>query len=132
MPQQTALVVNDSVPAARTFAVAGVSNGFAVWFEKTSAYLQGWLRCQFSLKMPAKPGQPIRHNMKVVLPTAAVSVIDGVSVVTTRTSSISIEAVIAQDATATEKADICAYASNIFNLATYGFKAQIVNTEPTT
>lgn len=134
MPAQAQLSINDSVPAARIFAVGGVVNGVATWYEKTSSVVSGYWRLSFSMKFPKSAGDAVRHAMKIVMPTTATETINGVTYAKiTRQSMVAAEAVIAPDAVILERRDLCAMTANLFSYASSGlFGWQIVNTDPTT
>lgn len=138
MPAQTALTLTDSVPASRTFAAAGVANGVATWYEKTSAIVGGYFKITMSMRMPTKATEPVRHQLKIVLPTTASEVINTVTYYKiVRQSMIDVVAVVAQDSIPAERYNISEFlsqmcSSSIATLNAENLYNQIYNLDPTT
>lgn len=134
MPSQIAIVLPDRVPANHTFVASGVLNGIATWYEKTASVISGYFKLTMSMKFPTKGNEPVRHQLRLVVPTVATETINGVTYQkVTRQSFVSIDVVCAPDSTQNERHDICEYIRKLLdvNVAT-GFANQIVFNDPTT
>jgi predicted GNAT family acetyltransferase len=82
MSTQVDLILPDgqASPVNHTFVSSGVDGkGVATWLEKTSTLLAGFFRLTTSARLPSKPGDPVRYQMKLVIPTVAAETVNGVT-----------------------------------------------------
>lgn len=134
MAAQANLTLADAqgTPVNHTFVASGVSNGVATWFEKTASVIAGYFKITQSMRFPGKATDPVRHQMKLVLPTTVTETINGVSYnKVTRQSMVNIEVITAPDATAQEKKDLVKYASTCLGVSGV-LGAQVIDNDPVT
>lgn len=103
-------------PANHTFVAQGVDgSGVARWVEKSAGIVSGFLKLTTSIKLPTKPGDPVRHQMKLICPTIVTETINGVSYQkVARQILADVSFVIPQDATEQERRDALTYFSGMF------------------
>lgn len=135
MPAQGTLQLNDAQasPVAHNFVPSGVVNGIATWHEKTASVLAGYFKLTFSMKFPTNGKDPIRHQLKLVVPTAVTETLNSVNYVkVVRTALVNVDVVIPQDSTLQERKDIASYMRDVFVNSSGYFGSQIANNDPTT
>jgi len=137
MTTQANISLNDgaATPAAHTFVAVGVNgNGVAKWVEKTTSTLPaGFFTLTSSLKIPSKPGDAIRGQVKLIVPTVVTETINGVDYMkVARTALVSCDVVCAGDSTQQERKDLMQYFKNFcdFTLSTQTFGYQLSAIDP--
>lgn len=118
MATQANLSMDDGqvIPAAHTFVAAGVDgNQVATWLEKGASIFQGFFRFTTQIRLPKKQGDPVRHSMKLVIPTVVSETINSVTYAkVSRQALASIDIVMPSDSTMQERLDMCAYIAYTF------------------
>lgn len=137
MPAQSNIPVADSASATRTFTAAGVKNGVALWLEKTASTITGFFRLTYSMRLPTKAAEPVRHQLKLVMPTVVTETINGVNYQkVVRQCMADLTVVIAPDATLTERKDVMEFVSRMCQSglaeSTKNFYNQVINNDETT
>lgn len=120
-----AIAVNDSVPAARTFAVVGTDGSTANYADKSTGIPIGYTTISHEVRL-AKSG----NGAHAVIVSVTMPTISSVSGVNTRARSSSFVGRFnfAQDSTLTERKDLFAISTNFLANATV--KASAENIEP--
>jgi hypothetical protein len=117
MSTQVDMTINDGqgAPVAHTFTAVGVDvKGVAKWFEKTTSSISaGFFQLTSSLRIPTVPSDPVRYQVKLVVPTVVTETLNGVAYQKAiRKALVSIDMVMPSDATLQERKDLAAYVYN--------------------
>jgi hypothetical protein len=129
MTTQANISLPDAAAANHTFVASGVVDGVAVWYEKTAALVAGWFKLTTSLRMPPKPTDPMRLQLKLVKPTVVTETINGVTYdKVIRQILINVDVVCPPDSTTTERADVCKYVGttllDVTTAGTFGYQVK--------
>lgn len=69
MPALANIVINDSVPVAKTFKPAKAVDGLALWEEKTSPYYIGFYKITMGVQRPKGNANVGNRNIKIWIKT---------------------------------------------------------------